>query len=266
MNLELICQEVCNICKETGSYILEEYNHFAENDIEVKGLNNFVTYVDKTSEKKLVNQLKQLLPGSGFLTEEKTIQTEKKKFTWIIDPLDGTTNFIHRVPFFSISIALQEEERTVLGIVYEPNSGECFHTWKNSPAFLNTKPITTTQTNLLADALIATGFPYSDFGMLPQYLELLNHLLQNSHGIRRLGSAALDLAYVACGRFDVFYEYGLNPWDVAAGAFLVQQAGGKTSDFSGKENYIFGKEIIASNKKIFDKFLNISQQYLTKPH
>jgi myo-inositol-1(or 4)-monophosphatase len=155
-------------------------------------------------------------------------------------------------------------DEIILGVVYEVNLKECFYAWKDSNAFLNGRIIKVSDTSTVKDSLIATGFPYYDFNKLRAYLNSLEYFLQHSHGARRLGSAAVDLAYVACGRFEAFYEYSLKPWDVAAGALIVGQAGGKISDFSGKKNYIFGEELIASNSFIFDEFLAIVNKYLAK--
>ena len=238
-------------------YIKRESTHGVKTrGVTVKGLNNFVTNVDTTAEGRLVNGLKQILPGAGFLTEENTLNISDKPLRWVIDPLDGTTNFIHGVPVFSISVALMEGEDTIIGVVYEINRDECFYAWKEAGAYLNSHQIRTSATKILPDALIATGFPYDDFTRINQYLSLFKQLMQHTRGIRRLGSAAVDLAYVACGRFDAFFEYALNPWDVAAGALIVRQAGGQVSDFSGEGNYVFGSEIVAGNTPVFRELLN----------
>jgi myo-inositol-1(or 4)-monophosphatase len=150
----------------------------------------------------------------------------------------------------------------VLGVVYEINQKECFYAWEGSEAFLNKQIIKVSNCGQIKDSLLATGFPYYDYSRLENYMELFTYFLKNSHGLRRMGSAAVDLVYVACGRFEGFYEYGLRPWDVAAGAFIVQQAGGKVSDFKGGSNYLFGKEIIASNNGIYNEFLKLTQKYL----
>jgi myo-inositol-1(or 4)-monophosphatase len=155
---------------------------------------------------------------------------------------------------YCISIGLMEKNEIILGVIYEVNLKECFYTLNNAPSYLNGNPIHVTETVKLADTLFATGFPYYDYGRLDPYLNFFKYMMQHSHGIRRLGSAAADLAYVACGRFDGFYEYGLSPWDVAAGALIVKNAGGKVSDFKGGNDYIFGSEIIASNANVFDEF------------
>ena len=257
MDLEKIFNQVHELTLETGQFLRDEINNVSKEDIEVKGLHNFVTYVDKQSEKRLVDGLTKILPEAGFIVEENTVSHNNEEFKWVVDPLDGTTNFIHSIPCFAISIALVQNAEVILGIIYEINQKECFYSYKDAPAFLNGKIIKVSPAKTLSEALIATGFPYYDYGKLSQYMEVLKYFMRNSHGVRRLGSAATDLAYVACGRFEGFYEYGLSPWDVAAGAFIVQQAGGKVSDFKGGNDFIFGKEIIAANENIYEDILRI---------
>ncbi len=223
---------------------------FSQSNIEVKGLHDFVSYVDKESEKRIIERLKTILPGSTFLAEEGTVAREDGDYLWIIDPLDGTTNYIHGISPYAISIALMHQDRLILGAVMECSLNECFYAWEGSPAYLNGKEISVSNSAEIKDAFVATGFPYYDFSQMEAFKTSLEYFMRESHGIRRLGSAATDLVYVAAGRFEIFYEYSLQPWDVAAGAFIVQQAGGKVCDFSGKNNYIFGKEIIATNGQI----------------
>ena len=231
---------------DTGSFILHELKNFNPERIEKKGLNDLVSYVDKQAEQKLVGGLKALLPEAGFITEEGTASTSGQ-YQWIIDPLDGTTNFIHGLPIFAISVALTYNQQVVLGVVHELNKDECFHAVKDEPAYCNERTISVSDTSDLSEGLIATGFPYYDFDHLPQYLNMLNDFMTATHGLRRLGSAAVDLAYVGCGRFEGFFEYNLNAWDVAAGAFIVQQAGGMVTDFKGGNDFLFGREIVAAN-------------------
>jgi myo-inositol-1(or 4)-monophosphatase len=268
INLQTLCQDVCALSKQVGEFIKKERNNFEANRVEVKGKNDFVSYVDKTAEKRIVEQLQKLLPEAGFIAEEGTITQKGELYNWIIDPLDGTTNFIHGIPCFAISIALMRKNEIVLGVVYEINFDECFYAWENSKAYLNGFEIAVSKAAKLSDSLLATGFPYYDYHKMNEYLDLFKYFMKNTHGLRRLGSAATDLAYVACGRFEGFYEYSLQPWDVAAGAFIVQQAGGKVSDFKGEENYIFGKEIVASNSAVFSEFLSAVKLFFidgTKP-
>jgi myo-inositol-1(or 4)-monophosphatase len=245
-HLESMVGEVVSISRETAHFISKEAKSFKMASLEEKGFHDLVSYVDRTAEQMLVAALRKLLPEAGFMAEESG-SSLAGRYNWIIDPLDGTTNFVHGIPIYSISIALQESNKTILGLVYEINQNECFYTWKDGPAILNSKQIRVSETNILANSLIATGFPYSDFSRLQPYLELFNTLTRSTRGLRRLGSAAVDLAYVACGRFEAFYEYGLHPWDVAAGCFLVEQAGGTLSTFDGGSDVVFGTDIIASN-------------------
>lgn len=248
MNLKSITQEVCTISKEVGIFILEECKKFNVSDIEIKSQNSLVTYVDKTAEKMIVNFLGKLIPESGFIAEEGTSVKKGDVYNWVIDPLDGTTNFIHAIPCYCVSIGLLKNDKLIVGVIYEPNRDEMFYAWKNGGAYLNENSISVSKTNKLSDSLLATGFPYYDYRRLEAYMDILKWLMHNSRGVRRIGSAAIDLAYVACGRFEAFYEYSLNPWDVAAGALIVKEAGGSVTDFQGGKNYLFGSEIIASNK------------------
>ena len=261
MNLELMTRQVVNLSKAVGQMIRKEVDRLKESDVEYKGIHNLVTYVDKKAEEILVAELKNILPEAGFIAEEDAGLKRGERFNWIVDPLDGTTNFIHKIPIYSISLALNDGDETILGVVYEINLKECFYAWKNGPAFLNEKPIRVTGTPILDKSLIATGFPYYDYSKLDPYLALFKDLMQSSRGVRRLGSAAVDLAYVAAGRFELFYEYGLSPWDVAAGALIVKQAGGEVSRFNGDNQYIFGREIIASNGLVHKEFSVKIKQY-----
>lgn len=264
MNYKEICEKTVAIAKNTGDFIKQQLVKVSNNDVEAKGKHDFVTYVDKTSELMLVNALSEILPEAGFIAEENTSGKKAADYTWIVDPLDGTTNFIHKVPCFSISIALQYRQELVIGVIYEINLNECFWAWKNGGAYLNGNPITVSSTAKLDDSLLATGFPYYDYSKMDAYLELFKFLMQNSRGLRRLGSAAVDLAYVACGRFDGFYEYSLKPWDVAAGAIIVKEAGGRVFDFSGQQNYLFGQEIVACNSNIAHEIESVIKQFFGK--
>lgn len=250
MNLDRLGSNASNCILEVGEFIRKQLGNVGRQAIETKSLNSLVSYVDKTAEEKLVAGLASILPEATFLTEENTIERRDSQLQWIIDPLDGTTNFLHQIPVFSISVALQEKGKTVLGIVYEINREELFLALKGKGTTLNGLPIKISQTPSLDESLIATGFPYFDFKEMENYLDVLKFFMANTRGVRRLGSAAVDLAYVAAGRFDAFFEYSLNPWDVAAGAFLVLESGGQVTDFKGGSNYLFGRQIIASNKHL----------------
>ena len=261
MNYELLCSKVIAVTRLTGNFIRKEAMAFDANAIEYKGLNDMVSYVDKNAEKQLVRNLSKLLPNSGFITEEDTVNSLGKTYTWIIDPLDGTTNFIHGIPTYAISIALYEEDKPVIGIVYEMNRGEMFFTFKGGAAYLNNKEIQVSKNDNLSQSLLATGFPYYQFDKQAQYIQLFTEMMQKCHGLRRIGSAAVDLAYVACGRFDAYFEYNLNSYDVAAGAYLVQQAGGKVMNFSGGDEFLEKREMLATNSKVTDEILTIIKKY-----
>ncbi len=247
--------QVVELARETGEMLLEKRKSISSEDIEVKGKNDFVTRFDKMSEEKIVARLSQLLPEAGFVAEEGTSTKVGEVYNWFIDPIDGTTNFMHGAPPFSISIALQQNDEMILGVVYDMFSGECFYSSKGDAVYVNGEVVSCSATKTVKDSLFATGFPYKDLGRMNAFMNSLTYFMENSHGLRRLGSAAVDLAYVACGRYDGFYEYGLKPYDVAAGAFLVQQAGGKVTDFKGGNDFIFGQELVAGNGHNFSEFL-----------
>ncbi len=259
-NIDQLLQKTINVVYEVGRFIREEREKFSVNHIEYKGKNDLVSYVDKEAEKSIVSGLKHLLPEAGFITEEKTINKTGDVYNWIVDPLDGTTNFIHGLPVYSTCVALQRNNEIVLGVVYEINKDECFYAVKDGGAFCNGKQINVTDANEIGESLFATGFPIHNFEKLNEYLAILNALMKNTHGLRRMGSAAVDLAYVACGRYEGYFEYNLNPWDVAAGTLIVQEAGGIVTDFSGGDDYIFGKEMVAANG-VHPKLLEVIQSH-----
>ena len=257
MDLQIICRQTCDAAEAAGVFIQKEREQFSFDQVEIKSFNQLVSYVDKTSEEMLVSALSKILPEAGFITEEKTISTDEKEWMWVIDPLDGTTNFIHDLPVYSVSIGLLQNGKPKLGVVYEPNRKEMFYAWKDGGAYLNGKPIRVKQNNEIAKSLMATGFPYYDFKIMPQYLETLSELMKTSQGMRRMGSAAVDLAYTACGRFDGFFEYGLSPWDVAAGIIIIEEAGGIVKDFKGGDDMIFGRSILACSNAIYPEFSDV---------
>lgn len=252
-----ILNQVIVLSKEIGQWMKQERLKFDLEKVEVKGFNNFVSYVDKEAEKRFVNALQVLLPEAGFIAEEGTSDKKGERYHWVIDPLDGTTNYVHGIPLFCTSVALLDQDELLLGVIYEPNTDECFAALRGHGATLNGSSMKVSTQSTLIKSLLATGFPYDDFEREKSYFDILQTFTHKSRGLRRLGTAALDLAYVACGRFDGFYEYGLNPWDVAAGALIVQEAGGNVSDFKGKMDYIFGEEIIADNGLISQEFLQV---------
>lgn len=260
MELEAICHKANEIVLEVGSFIRAQAHERDSIVIEEKDVNSLVSYVDKEAETRLVSKLGKLIPDAGLITEEETEDVKGKTYEWIIDPLDGTTNFLYGLPCYSISVALRREGEIVLGIIYEINKNELFYAVENEGAQLNGKSIKVSNRKNLKECFLATGFPYYDFSRMEGYLKSFDYLMRNTRGIRRLGSAAVDLAYVACGRFDGFYEYSLHAWDVAAGIILIKEAGGVVTDFSGGENYLFGEEIVASNEFIAGELLKVLSQ------
>lgn len=264
MDYKELCHQVCMLAMQVGDYLRLERQNMNQMVIETKGVHDYVTQFDKESERRIVTRLQELIPTSGFIAEEGTA-TKKgdEKYVWIVDPLDGTTNYIHSLPITCISIGLREGNEMVLGVVYEIWAKECFYSYKGADgAYLNGQPIHVSKTTKMNDSLIATGFPYTQFDRMPQYMKYLEWTMRNTHGVRRLGSAAADLVYTACGRCDGFYEYGLKPYDVAAGAFIVEKAGGKVCDFSGGDNWLFGAEMVASNPEIHDEFLSTLSSFM----
>ena len=265
MDIKQLTKGVEQVAREAGKYIKSRQTDIHKIKIQAKGVHNYVTEVDKNSELFIVRELSKLVPESGFIAEEGTAAGNKSAdYKWIVDPLDGTTNYIHGLMPVAVSIALQYKNETVLGVVYEIGNDEMFYAFSGGGAFLNGEKIEVTKTKKLDDTLLATGFPFYDYSRLDSYMELLRHFMKVSHGLRRLGSAATDLVYVACGRFDGFFEYSLSPWDVAAGAFIVEQAGGKISDFQGGNNWLYGKEIVASNSLIFSDLVDTVKRFMYK--
>jgi myo-inositol-1(or 4)-monophosphatase len=265
MDLNKVEKEVIEISLEVGSFIRTEGLSFDLSRIEQKqSFNNLVSYVDKEAEQRLVTVLEKIIPGSSCLAEEGSeLSSDSSEYHWIIDPLDGTTNFLHGLPVFAVSIALQKNNETILGVVYEINRDECFHALSGGAAYCNEKVIKISPVQTLNESLLATGFPYEHFDKKDVYLEIIKDFLDQSHGIRRLGSAAVDLAYVACGRIEGFFEYNLNAWDVAAGAFIVQQAGGQVTDFKGGPGFLHGGELIAAGA-IHKQMLSIINKHWNK--
>ena len=258
---EQLCREVASISQEIGEFLKAEQTKLSEKDIEFKGANDLVSYVDKTSERRFVDALSKLLPHAGFIAEEGTSDRRNEFYNWVIDPLDGTTNYVHGIPMYCTSVALLYKEHPILGVIYDPTHNHCFYAFQGGGAWLNGEPINVSNNLALSDSLVVMGFPYDTKGKLDAYLQIVKEVTLGSRGLRRLGSAALDLAYVACGKFDLFFEYGLQPWDVAAGVLLVQEAGGRITDFVGQNEFLFGREIIAGGISTQPQLLKIVQRY-----
>jgi myo-inositol-1(or 4)-monophosphatase len=214
--------------------------------VEAKGLNDFVTAADREAEELIAASLEEAWPGVPFLAEESADRKTAATKRWIVDPLDGTTNFIHGYPFFSVSIAYQDGEAIQHGVVFDPSRDEMFAGSRGSGATLNGAPMKVSGRRELAGSLLVTGFPFKELSRLDEFLEGFRRLLKVAAGVRRDGSAALDLAWVAAGRSDGFWEMGLAPWDVAAGGLLVQEAGGQVSEYDGGSHWLEGRSIVAA--------------------
>jgi|SRR5579864_1089989 len=222
--------------------------------------NDFVTEVDKAAEQAVIDALRRAYPDHSILAEESGASagaSGESEYTWIIDPLDGTTNFIHGFPQYAVSIALQHKGVLTHAVIYDPTKNELFTASRGRGAHLNDRRIRVSKRAQMSEALIGTGFPFRDFETLDEYLAMFRALTSRTAGLRRAGAAALDIAYVAAGRLDGFWEIGLSPWDMAAGALLVQEAGGLVGDFSGEPGYLDSGRIVCGNPKIFSQLLQV---------
>ena len=248
-----------------GKRLLASYGKLKRSDIKTKSKNDFVTKIDGQAENIIISTIRKHFPDHGILGEE-TGHSLGKGTQWIIDPLDGTSNYIHQIPMFSISIGVIENNQLKAGAIYDPIHRELFTAEKGKGAFLNQRKIHVTTVPLLADALMTTGIPFRARDRFDEYMASFRAISLGSVGLRRAGSAALDLAYVACGRFDGFWELDLSPWDITAGALLVQEAGGKITDMWGREDYLKNGDTLASNGLIHDELQKITSQIFTPTH
>ncbi len=224
-------------------------------EVRSKRANDFVTRVDGAAEQAIIEIVRKAYPDHAFLAEESGKTEGQAEYTWVIDPLDGTTNFIHGFPQYCISIGVQHRGQLAHGVVYDPTRNELFTASKGRGAFLNDRRIRVSKCAKLEGALVGTGFPYRELGRVDFYLRQLKAMMEKAAGVRRAGAAALDLAYVACGRLDAFWELGLSPWDMAAGALLIQEAGGLVADPSGEQDYLASGDIVAATPKMFTQLL-----------
>ncbi len=250
--------------RRAGPIINRASNDLDSIKVASKQPNDFVTEVDKAAEAAIIETLREAYPGYGILAEESGMNAGKgdAEYQWIIDPLDGTTNFIHGLPQYAISIALAKAGVVEQAVVFDPNRNELFTASKGAGAFLNERRIRVSRRTKLGEALIGTGFPYRMFDKIDLYLSIFKELAEKTAGQRRPGAASLDLAYVACGRYDGFWEFGLSPWDMAAGALLISEAGGLVSDLRGDANYLETGNVIAGTPKVFAPLLKVVQGHL----
>jgi len=250
--------------RRAGSIIARSVDHVDALTIKQKSKNDFVSEVDRAAEREIVNIVRKAHPDHAILAEESGRQPGKEDFLWIIDPLDGTTNFLHGFPQFAVSIAVEHKGRIEHGVVYDPISQDLFTASRGGGAQLNGRRIRVTRRNSLDGALLGTGFPFRQREKLEPYLATFKAMFTETEvaDVRRAGAASLDLAYVAAGRLDGFWEFGLNAWDMAAGALLIREAGGIVTDFAGGHNYLDGGNIVAGSPKVLDALLKILTAHL----
>jgi len=249
--------------REAGRIINRASQDVGALKIQSKTFNDFVSEVDRSAEQAIIDTIRGAYPDHGFLGEESGKSNSDADNIWIIDPLDGTTNFLHNFPQYCVSIALQQKGVLTQAVIYDPVRNDLFTATKGRGAFLNDKRIRVTNRTKLQASLISTGFPFRDFSHLDTYLAMLKDMIRNTTGIRRPGSAALDLAYVAAGFTDGFFEINLSTWDIAAGGLLVQEAGGMVGDFEGNESWLTTGNIVAANAKVFSQMLQVLSPHLT---
>ncbi len=243
------------LAKEAGDHIRQSASQLRQ--VDYKGRVDMVTDVDRRSEEIILDGIRRAYPDHAVLAEESGENEAHSDYRWIVDPIDGTTNFVHGYPFYCVSIAVQYRQETVAAMVLNPVSGELFSAHKGGGAKLNGEPIAVSATGDLSRALLATGFPYQLGERWQHSMTLFEAFYRNSHGVRRDGAAALDLCYVAAGRFDGFWEYDLQPWDVAAGLLIVEEAGGRATDFEDKPSGLYDRQVLASNARIHGEMLQV---------
>lgn len=258
MDLALLTEKVRAIALEAGAFIREERKKFSRNAVEKKHAHDYVSYVDKESEKRITASLKALLPEANFIAEESGVSLhENSSCCWVVDPLDGTTNFIHDNAPYCVSIALRDTKELLIGVVYEITRDECYWTYKGSASYLNGREIHVSAVSALDDAFIELGLPYNSEAYKPMATCLVNRLYGNVAGLRLMGAAAAELCYIAAGRFEARIEAFLGPWDIAAGTLILENAGGKVTDFKGGDSFCSGTQVLASNGKVHADLLDI---------
>lgn len=254
LDLKQLTADVCRIATEAGYFLKEERRSFCRDRVEEKHAHDYVSYVDKESEKRVVSALSTLLPEAGFITEEGSAIYQDEPYCWVIDPLDGTTNYIHDEAPYCVCIALRSRTELLLGVVYEVCRDECFYAWKGGKAYMNDKEIHVSDTKDAKDAFVFTELPYNYNQYKKTALHLIDKLYGKVGGIRMNGSAAAAICYVAMGRFDAWAEAFLGRWDYSAAALIAQEAGGKVTDFYGNDYFIEGHHIIVTNRYLHPLF------------
>ncbi|MCB0284190.1 MAG: inositol monophosphatase [Calditrichaeota bacterium] len=236
--------------KKAGKILMENFGKVKSADIRKKSQTDFLSYVDEQSEKVIINTIRAAFPDHSILAEESGADNQKNNYTWIIDPLDGTTNYLKSIPVFAVSIAVEFQKEIVAGVILDPVHNDLFYAAKGKGAFLNGNPVRVSQETNINESFFATGFPFKLKHKVPDYLNAFKNLFDHSVGARRMGAAAIDLAYVACGKFDGFWEIGLKPWDMAAGEILIREAGGIVTDFWNQPNHLNNSHLLTGNPEI----------------
>lgn len=250
---------------KTASRIIKKYQIESNFSVDYKGKNDLVTEADLKSEKEILSIIRDEFPKDHILAEESSTEQEMPEGrTWLVDPIDGTTNFAHGFPVYCISIGLWENKEPRMGVVLEVNSDECFTALAGKGAYLNGNPISVSGLRDPKEALVGTGFPYNDLRLMDNYLKFFRKLMTSVQGLRRPGAASYDLCCVASGRFDGFYEYSLNPWDVGAASLIVKEAGGLITDWEGEDNWLFGRRVVAGNTVVHEYLLKEIQKQFTE--
>ena len=259
IDLQQLTLNVCQVARQAGTYIRNERANFSVDRVERKHAHDYVSYVDKGSEQLIVRALRELLPEAGFITEEGSAGHTDEQYVWVVDPLDGTTNFIHGFAPYAVSIALCKGREIVVGVVYEIVSDECFYAWQGGGAFVNERPIQV-GTSAINDALLCLQLPYNSDAYKPVISKLLNCFYGNVGSIRMIGSAAIVLCYVAAGRLDAYAERYIGQWDYMAGALIVKEAGGCVTNYAGEDYFMEGDSVVATNGVVHQDLLEAVRQ------
>ena len=246
-----------------GEILMQEFGKLTDSQIDLKGKGDYVTELDRRSEQAIIGRIKEDFSGHIIQAEESGEEIQKSSYRWIIDPLDGTANYVQGIPVYGVSIALKKRDVVLMGVVYYPDRDEMFWATRGDGAFLNGERIRVSTRKDMAYAMLASGFPWRSRTYLDSYMACFRELFLGAAGIRRMGSAAIDLAYTACGRFDGFWEMKLGPWDIAAGILLIQEAGGVVTDFLGGDGYFASGNVVAGNPFIHKKIVHVTRRHLS---
>ena len=249
---------------EAGKILQHHFRRISSKDIRIKVKNDYLTFVDEKAENKIIEIIQKEFPEHSILAEESGKQNKNADYCWIIDPLDGTKNFINGIPIFAVSIALQIKNEIIISVVLDVMQDDLYFAEKNKGAFLNESVICVSDEDNIEKSLLATGFPFKNKSKLSPYMNCFKDIFHHCSGVRRMGAAAIDLAYVASGHFEAFWELGLNPWDMAGGELLITEAGGKVTDFWNESNHLKNSYILASNNKIHDFLFKIISKHFPK--